>query len=211
VIYELAKIKEASKINGKIDSCVEYNSWFILRIYANIYVLEITIWKYRRVKMRNKWILIVVIVIILITLGMGYVLTKSNNEKSIASKNTIDVVALQITETSEDKSGQLKENEGIEIIKIYIKNNGIKDYVFDPSSVYLNTKDGPIFCSEIIPPGISLLTKTIINPGSEKYGVLTYKVSLYSFDYDICFDDGNEKYIILAEEDKSTGKVSPSN
>jgi len=117
--------------------------------------------------MRNRWILIVVIVIILITLGMGYVLTKINNEKNIASKNTIDVVALQITGTSEDKSGQLKENEGIEIIKIYIKNNGTKDYVFDPSSVYLNTKDGLIFCSEIIPTGISLLTKTIINQGQK--------------------------------------------
>ena len=91
---------------------------------------------------------------------------------------------------------------GIEILEFLIKNNGSEDYEFDPGSIYLDTKDGKIFCSEIAPPEVILLPKTTIKAESEKRGILTFKVSLYSFDYDICFDDGHEKYVISSQEDR---------
>jgi len=167
--------------------------------------------KGKMVVMKNKLILIIVIIIIAILLATSYMMTINNNRNIGPPKNTIEVAVLESSGTTEVADGQLKENEEVLIFRFYIKNNGVKDYELDPTSIYLNTKGGKIFCSKITPLGKTLLTKTTIKAGSEKYSSLTFIVSGYSFDYDIYFDDGHENYVISSQEDRDKDMLSLQN
>lgn len=72
--------------------------------------------------MKNVKNLILLLITILIIFAVGYSMTKTDNNGTPNEENIINVGVSGISGTTEIENIELKENQGIEIIRLYVEN-----------------------------------------------------------------------------------------